>query len=203
MVEDLGKLDWKLGEQYDWWVVSIDLKEGPNVAGPKKEAYLKALFGMNQNESWESKPADLQARAEKARAHFHFLTGSLTNQSQSITELTKLAGFRYKWVEAENQYAHPAVAMMLTPEGKMSRYLYGIRFDQKDLKLAMNEAGQGKVGTLVERFLLFCYSYDAVRKGYTIAIWRLVQVASAVMIICFSGFIFLVVRREREWGIRT
>ncbi len=101
--------------------------------------------------------------AEKARPFdWPFLTGS----ERAIRALADSVGFRYRWDEEAQQFEHPAVSMVLSPDGKISRYLYGVEFSPRDMKLALLEAGQGRVGTTLDRAILRCFKYDPASRKY-------------------------------------
>ena len=133
LLDSMKGLDWVLGNQYEAVNVSIDHKEGSALALEKKDSYLKALGKPGSEKGW------------------HFLTGT----EENIKKLTQEVGFGFKWVPEENQYAHGAAVYVLTPEGKISRILYGIQYKSSDLKLSLLEASNGKIGTILDRLILF------------------------------------------------
>jgi len=169
---------WEIGKQYEIITISIDPREGPELASRKKQSYLKSL-----------------GRAD-AEAGWHFLTG----KEESIKKLSTQVGFRYKFDEKQKEYAHGAGLFILTPEGKLSRVLYGIQFQSKDLKLALLEASSGKIGTVIDRILMFCYRYDPTTRGYGVYAMRLVQITSATSVAVFGGVFFIIWRSERRKG---
>ncbi len=140
-VQSLRKIDWTPGEQYEIVTVSIDPAENFQLAREKKASYLES-FG---------RPAP----------GWHFLADNGGN----VRALARQVGFGYQFDEGTAQYAHPAVVFVLTPEGKVSRYLYGVQFKPLDVRLALTEASQGKFG-VTDRILLFCFHYDPAAKGY-------------------------------------
>jgi cytochrome c oxidase subunit II len=139
LIDGLQELSWTPGREFDVISVSIDPLETPQRARLTKQRYLRDY-----------------GRPETA-AGWHFLTGTQEN----IQRLAEAVGFRYKYVEKEKEYAHAAVIMICTPQGRMSRYLYGVQFPEQTLRLSLVEAGEGKVGSTMDRVLLFCFHYDA------------------------------------------
>ena len=173
LTDSLKELNWTVGEQFDIVHVSIDPTEDAELAMAKRESHLKA-YGRNVKEgAW------------------HFLTGKEAN----IQALAKEVGFQYRYDKEQEQYAHAAVLIVLMPDGKISRYLYGIRFDPKDLKLALLEASHGKVGNIVEKFLLFCYHYDPQTKKYALFATRLMK-GAGVITVAGIGLLFFTLRRK-------
>ena len=110
-------------------------------------------------------------------------------------------GFGYKYDEAEKQYAHSAAMYVLTPEGKISRYLYGIEFQNKDLRLALLEASNGKIGTVVDRILLFCYRYDPKTRKYSVYLTKLMQAGCGSTVLFFGGYLAIFWRRQRKGSL--
>jgi protein SCO1/2 len=176
LVTSLKGLDWTPGDKFEIVTVSINPKESSQLASSKKLAYLKA-YGRPE-----------------AAAGWHFLTGD----EVQVRKLASQVGFGYKYDEKEKQYAHSAVLFALTPEGKISRYLYGIEFQNKDLRLALLEASSGKIGTVVDRILLFCYRYDPQTRKYSIYLTKLMQWACGGTMLIFGGYLVCFWRRQRK-----
>jgi protein SCO1/2 len=124
----------------------------------------------------------------------HFLTG----REASIRALTDAAGFRYAYDEAIDQYAHPAAVTVTTADGRVSRYLFGIDFPPRDLRLALVEAGAGRIGTAVDQALLFCYHYDPATGRYGLVIMNVVRIAGVLTVAVLAGSIAVSLRRERR-----
>ena len=164
--DSLKEFGWKAGENFKVVAISIDPGETPETALKKRET-------LGAGEGW------------------HFLTG----QEPNIRTLAEELGFHYRYDAIQKQYAHSAVIHALTPQGKISRYLYGINFQPRDLKLALLEAGEGRIGTAMDQLLLFCYHYDPVGKKYALFATRLMQGAGALTVI---GLSVLVVFRKRK-----
>ena len=137
LVESLNDVSLKAGKDFQIVSVSFNPLETPVIAQAWKQKYL-TQYNFPAENGW------------------HFLTG----KKEQIAQLTDAAGFRYKWISARQEYAHAAVVMILTPDGKLSRYLYGVMYDPGTLRLSLVEASEGKIGSTLDRFLLTCYHYD-------------------------------------------
>jgi len=142
-----------LGKDYQAVTVSFDPHDGPKDAAEKQHGYLQSLGQPDATSSWS------------------FLTG----QSSSIEPLTRALGFEYYFDETIQQFAHPAAIFIISPNGQISRYLYQLSFQPKQLKLALVEAAQGKAGSSLDRALLTCYRYDFAQKKYTFYIWGFIR----------------------------
>jgi protein SCO1/2 len=173
-----SSLDWTPGNQFDIVAVSINPREKPELAAKKKAAYVKAY-----------------GRPETAKG-WHFLTG----EDDQIKKLAAQVGYGYRWVKEDEQYAHASAIYMLTPEGKISRYLYGIEFSPKDLRLALLEASNGKIGNVIDRILLFCYHYDPKVGKYSVVATRIMDSGAAGTVLVFGGFLVVFWRKERRKG---
>ncbi|MFZ9594924.1 MAG: SCO family protein [Bdellovibrionia bacterium] len=176
LVKSLKTLDWTPGVNFEIVTVSIDPKEAPSLAEKKKAAYMKEYGRTEAAPGW------------------HFLTGEEPN----IKKLAEQVGFGYKYDTREKQYAHSAGIFALTPTGKISRILYGIEFKSTELKLALLEASNGQVGTVIDRFLLFCYRYDPNSRKYSLYLTQVMQAACAVTVIIFGAYLTLFWRRQRK-----
>jgi protein SCO1/2 len=172
----LGVVAENPGEDFEVVSISIDPRETPALALEKKAHYVER----------SGKPS--------IAAGWHYLTGTEAN----ILRLTKAAGFRYAWDESAQQYAHPAGIVVATPHGKVSRYLFGIDYGPRDLRLALLDATEGKIGSPLKRVLLYCYHYDLATGRYSLAIMRIVQVAGAATALSLGMMIFIWTRRERR-----
>ncbi|HKP96651.1 MAG TPA: SCO family protein [Fibrobacteria bacterium] len=146
MLEGMKKLDWTPGKEYEIVTISIDPREGPELAAAKKQTHIEAL-----------------GRPEAA-AGWHFLTGS----DKDIRKVADAIGFKYQYVKTSNEYAHAAGVFTLSPAAKISRYLYGVEFKKKDLRLALLDASEGKALSIGDKLVMFCYRYDANAKGYVL-----------------------------------
>lgn len=176
LVNSLKQLDWIPGREFELITVSIDPEEKPELALRKKENYLKVYGRLRAETGW------------------HFLTG----QEDQIKKLASEVGFGYRYDDTEKQYAHSAALFVLTPEGKISRYLYGIEYPAKDLRLSLVEASRGRIGTVIDRILLFCYRYDPKQRKYSVYLTRVMQASGAGTMVVFGGYLALFWRGQRR-----
>ena len=165
-----------MGKEFDVINLSFDPAETARLAKLKKQSFLDAY----------NRPAGAEA--------WHFLTGN----PAEIAKLTDAVGFRYKWVESSKQFSHPAVLILLTPDGKISRYLYGVKYEPRTLRLSLVEASEGKIGTTVDRFLLTCFHYDSYAGKYTPVAMNIMRGAGIVTVLVIAIVITWLVRRERN-----
>jgi len=157
--------------------VSFNPKDTPATASAKKAVYLGRYS---------------RAGAPGIDAGWHFLSGD----QPSIDRLTKAAGFRYVWDETTKQFAHPTGVIVLTPDGKLARYLFGIEYGPRDLRFALVEASAGKVGTPVDSLLLYCYHYDPMTGRYGFIVMRALRLAGVATVLALASFIVVMIRRE-------
>ena len=141
-----------------------------------KERYLTALGKDTQPDAWD------------------FLIGDETN----INQLTGALGFQYFYIEETQEFAHPAVIFVLTEEGVVSRYLYGIEFREQDLRLALLEASEGKIGNTIDRLILFCYHYDPDAEGYVVFAANIMKLGGIATVIILGLFLGILWGRERH-----
>jgi protein SCO1/2 len=172
----LGVLSLQPGKDFEIVTVSFDPRDTPATATAKKAVYLERY------------------KRPGAEAAWHFLTGS----PASIQKLTRAAGFRYVWDEQTKQFAHPTGVIVLTPDGRLARYLFGIEYGPRDLRLGLVEASAGKVGTAVDTLLLYCYHYDPMTGRYGLAIMRAMRLGGAATVLALAAFILTMLRREKH-----
>jgi protein SCO1/2 len=156
--------------------VSFNPRETPEVAAAKKQDYLKRYGRTGAASGW------------------HFLTGS----AESINALTKAVGFQYQYDAARNQYAHATAIMVLTPQGRISRYFYGVDFPPKDLRMGLVEASQGKIGNAVDQVLLYCYHYDPATGKYGAVVTNMLKLGGGITILFLASLIFILVRLDKS-----
>lgn len=171
----LGTLSFDAGKEFEIVTVSFDTRDTPAAARAKKDSYLKRYHRPGAAEGW------------------HFLTGG----APAIERLTRAAGFRYAWDEETKQFAHPSGVLVLTPDGRIARYLYGIEYAPKDLRLALVEASRGTIGSPLDQAVLYCFQYDPATGRYGAAIMRIVRLGGALTAIALASFVLLMLRRER------
>jgi protein SCO1 len=174
MERSLKDVPMDIGKQFSVVTVSIDPTERATLASSKRALYTGLYGRAGATEGW------------------HFLTGD----EPQIKQLANAVGFRYAYDPASKQFAHASAIMILTPEGKISRYLYGIQYATRDLRLGLVEASEGKIGTPVDQILLFCYHYDAATGKYSLLISRLLKAAGVFTILVIGIGIFLLARSE-------
>lgn len=163
-----------LGKDYDAVTVSFDPKDGQPEASVKSRIYT-GLYGRHS-----------------APGTWHFLTGD----QQSITALTKAVGFRYAYDDASQQFAHATSIMILTPQGRVARYYYGVQYPARDVRLGLVEASQGKIGSPTDAVLLFCYHYDPLTGKYGIVVSNVMRIAGGVTILFMAIFLWVLFRSE-------
>jgi protein SCO1/2 len=176
LVGSLDALTFNAGREFDVVAISFDAGETPAMAAAKRAAYLKRY----------GRPG--------AEAGVHFLTG----REEDIRRVTDAVGFRFKYDPAIDQFAHPAVITVLTPEGRVSRYLFGIEFAPVDLRLALVEAADHRIGSAIDQMLLFCYHYDPESGKYGFAITNIVRLGGLLTVVGLGTFIVMSLRRERR-----
>ena len=165
-----------VGEQFDIVTVSFDPKEGPDLAYKKKEHYLREYRRPHAEEGW------------------HFLTGS----QESIKQLTDAVGFRYAWDAKYQQFAHASGIMIASPEGKLTRYFFGIDYAPADLRLSLEEATGGKITTAGDQVLLYCFHYDPSTGRYSLMVGRMLQLAGGFTVLFLGTFLWMGFRRDRR-----
>ncbi len=174
MVSAFSVLKFDIGKEYDVVTVSFDPREKPALARAKKTTYVRRYGRPGAEQGW------------------HFLTGEPT----AITALTKAVGFHYQWDPQTQQFAHATAIMVLTPQGKIAQYYYGVEYSPKDLRLGMVQASQGHIGTAVDQILLYCYHYDPRTGKYGAVISRVLQVAGAITLLLLGGFLIAMFKLE-------
>jgi protein SCO1/2 len=170
----LRVLKFDVGSQFDVLTVSFDPHETPEMASAKKAEYLTRLGRPGAAQGW------------------HFLTGP----QESITALTKAAGFQYQYDPKTGQFAHATAIMILTPAGKISQYYYGVEYAPEDLRLGLIQASDERIGNLVDQVLLYCYHYDPATGKYGAVITRILRLA-AIATMLGIGLLIAVISRHR------
>lgn len=176
LVKGLKPVSLEAGRHFEVVVISFNPRETPELAAQKKAAYLG------------------EYRRRDAASGWHFLTG----EEASIREVTQAAGFHYLYDEKTKQYAHASGVIIATPEGKLFRYLFGIEYAPRDLRLGLVEASQNRIGTPVDRVMLYCFHYDPHKGKYGLVIMRLIQVAGTATVLALGTFLVVMFRRDRR-----
>jgi protein SCO1/2 len=170
----LKLIDTTVGKDFDVVTVSFDPRETPVLATAKKKVYLDDYKRPEASQGW------------------HFLTGD----ESSIAALTKAAGFSYVWDDSTQQFAHASGIVVTTPEGRLSRYFFGIDYAARDLQFALIDSSAGKIGSLTEKLLLYCYHYDPVSGHYGFVAMQAVRIGGVVTLAALAGFMIVSIRRE-------
>ncbi len=176
ITDTFGGLSWMPGREFEYVNVSIDPAEAPGLAAQKKDNLLKTYNRPGADKGW------------------HFLVGNDTD----IHALARQIGFSYYYDEDEKQYAHGSAAYILTPDGHLSRYLFGVTFEPRDMRLGLLEATQGKIGNIVDHVLLYCYRYDPKSRRYALIATNLMKIGATATIIVIAGGIFLLRRKIND-----
>ena len=175
LLYSLDELKFDAGDEFDVVIASLDPRETPSLAAEKKGKYVRRYAREGAAEGW------------------HFLTGD----EDAIARLADSIGYRFVYDTEKNQYAHPSGVVVLTPTGKISRYFYGVQYDSGDLRLGLVEASANKIGSPIDRILLYCYHYDPTTGKYGLMIMNLIRVAGALTVLGLLALILIMLRRER------
>lgn len=176
LLESLRTVSFDVGKQFEIVTVSFDPGETPKLAADKKASYVKQYKRAGAEQGW------------------HFLTGD----TASIRQLTQAAGFRYTYDPATDQFAHASGIMVVTPQGKMARYFYGIEYSGRDLRLALVEAAENKIGSPVDALLLYCFHYDPLTGKYGLVIMNVLRLAGVATVMALGTFMLVMFRRDRR-----
>src|ERR1700680_2731485 len=175
MTSAMKMVKFDLGKEFEVITVSFDPRETPEMAAAKKKDYVHR-YGRPD-----------------AAAGWHFLTGP----AEAINALTKAVGFQYQYDPKINQFAHATAIMVLTPQGRVSRYFYGVDFPPKDLRMGLVEASQGKIGNAVDQVLLYCYHYDPATGKYGAVVSNMLRLGAALTILMLGALLFILFRLEK------
>ncbi len=174
--KSLKDLDWTPGGEFDVLTISFSAKETPELASRQKTRFLKILERPEADSGW------------------HFLTGS----EENISALTDAAGFGFKWIESTKDFAHPAALIFLDGKANITRYIHGMNYPPSDLRKAIVEASEGRVGTSVDRILLYCYRYDAGANSYVLNAINLMKIGGFLTLVVVGLGLLIFWRRERQ-----
>jgi len=172
----MQQISLNVGSDYEVVTVSFDPKDTWQLATAKKANYIEKYNRPGAKEGW------------------HFLTGD----QASIKSLTETVGFHYNYDPISKQFAHASAIYVLTPEGKIARYFYGIEYKPRDFRLGLVEASANKIGSPADQVLLFCYHYDPTTGKYGMAITQVTRVLGTATVLLLGGFVFIMLRRERH-----
>jgi protein SCO1/2 len=180
LVRSLRPLSFNIGDEFDVITVSFDPRDSAALAAAKK--------------------SDVVSRYGRAGAPggWHFLTGD----EHAIERLTESVGFHYNYESDKDRFGHASGIILLTPEGKIARYFYGIEFSPRDLRLGLIEAASNRIGSAIDQLLLFCYHYDPTAGKYNLLITNVIRLAGIATVIALGAFIAIMLRRDRKRGLR-
>jgi protein SCO1/2 len=176
MLSSFRQISFNAGEQFEVINVSFDPRDTPAIAAAKKQTYIKAYNRAGGEAAW------------------HFLTGDEAN----VRRLADAVGFRYLWDEQTKQFAHASGIMILTPEGKLARYFYGVEYPPRDLRLGLVEASQNRIGTPVDTLMLYCYHYDPATGKYGAVVMNIMRVAGVITVGLMVGLFFFLRKISRR-----
>jgi len=174
MATSLDVMSLEPGRDFEIVTISFDPRDTPKSAAAKKAVYIERYKHPGAAQAW------------------HFLTGD----PPAIERLAQAVGFRYTYVPEEKQFAHAAAIMVLTPDGRVSRYFFGVEYPPRDLRFGLIDAADRKIGTVVDHLLLYCYRYDPTTGRYGALAMNLVRAGGVVTVLAFGGFVLVMRRRE-------
>jgi protein SCO1/2 len=176
VVEALNGIPFRPGEDFELIAISIDPLETPELAAKKRANYLGLYDHPESAPGW------------------HFLVG----EEEQIRKVADAVGFQYFYDPGIDEYAHASGIVLATPDGRLSRYFYGVEYPAKDLRLGLVEASEGEIGGLVEQILLLCFHYDPLQGKYGFVIQNALRAGAALTVAVLLGFLFKSLRRERR-----
>lgn len=181
LVRSLTPLSFDIGKQFAVLTVSFDPRDTPALAAAKKAEYVRRYHRPGAAGGW------------------HFLTG----EEAAVRRLTRAVGFRYAYDAKTDQFAHTAGILMLTPQGKVARYFYGLDFPPRDLRLGLIETAANTIGTPVDQVLLYCYHYDPMTGKYGLIVMNVLRLTGLTTVLALGAFILFMLRRERRVPARA
>jgi len=176
LVRALRPISFDIGQQFTVLTVSINPRETPAIAASRKELYVQRYGRPGADRGW------------------HFLTGT----ADAIAALTQPIGFRFVYDKKTDEYAHASGIVIFTPEGKAARYLYGVEFSPRDMRLALIEAASGTIGNPVDQIMLYCFHYDPLTGKYGVVIMNVLRLAGSATVAVLGTFMFVMFRRDRR-----
>lgn len=176
ILQSLSEISLEAGEDYQLVTVTIDPNETPKLAKQKKADYMESFGRSGAEDGW------------------HFLTGS----EDSIKKLAKAIGFGYRYLPERDEYAHAAGMMVVSPNGKLTRYLYGVMYEPDTVRMALLEAGEGKIGSALDRVVMYCFHYNPEEGKYTVAAMNVMRLVGLLTVAALGSLIAVMWRRERR-----
>ncbi|MCA1658832.1 MAG: SCO family protein, partial [Verrucomicrobiaceae bacterium] len=178
VLQTAQELKFDAGKEYEIVVVSFDARERPALAAAKKQIYIQRYGRAGAADGW------------------HFLTGD----DRAIERLASSVGYRFSYDKATSQFAHPSAIMVLTPAGKVARYFPGIEYPPREVRLALIDASQERVGSLADRVFLLCFHYNPATGKYGLLIGRVIQIGGIGTAAALAAYIVWMLRRERRFA---
>lgn len=172
----LGNMSWTPGDQFEVLTVSFNHRETPDIARPQKDRYVGQLGRPQAAEGW------------------HYLTGD----EAAIERLTDAVGFDFRWVAEKSEYAHPTVAIFLSGDGTITRYIYGMEYEPGDVRKALVEASNGNVGNPVDQIAMYCFQFDPNSNSYTADAFNIMKLGGGLTVLILGGVLYAFWRRERK-----
>lgn len=179
LVKALKPVKFDAGKEFEVVVISFDPRETPRLAKDKKETYLREYGRAGAERGW------------------HFLTG----EEAPIRAVTETAGFRYLYDPEKDEFAHASGVIVATPEGKLYRYFYGIEYSARDLRFALIEASENRIGTPVDQVLLYCFHYDPRTGKYGVLITNILRLAGTGTVLALAAFMLVMFLRDRRQAV--
>ena len=176
VLESLNQLEWPIGDRFNYLVLSFDSTEDADLAAKKKSNYLK----------------NYKHNAAKTFQSWIFATAD----KNTIQALTDAVGFKYRWEESSQEWAHASALIFISSKGVVTRYLHGVSFEPEQLKLAIAETAQGNIGSTLEKLIWYCYRYDPIQSRYVIYAFRLVQMGGGLTVLLLALFLIPTWRRQ-------
>ena len=176
LVRTLRTLSFSAGNEFNVVTVSFNDRDTTALAAEKRKTYLDAYRRSGAENGW------------------HFLTGD----ANAIQKLTDAVGFKFTYDEKSQQFAHASGIIVLTPDGKISRYFYGIEYAPRDVRLGLVEAAEGKIGSAIDQVLLLCFHYDPAGGKYSFVVMRGVQLTGLLTLLMLGSYVFIHLRRDRQ-----
>ena len=176
----LATMKFTAGKEFDVVAISFDPRETPAMAAEAKAKYVYRYGRKGSDDGW------------------HFLTGD----PKAIAAVTQTAGFHYVWDDRTQQFAHGSVIIVTTPRGKLAQYFYGIEYSPRDLRLAMVDSSEERIGTVVDSVMLYCYHYDPAAGKYGLVIMNVLRAGGITVVLALGSFMFVMLRRERRGEAR-
>jgi len=176
LTEALREMEWTVGDQFELVALTMNHRETPDLAKQKKAAYVKDYGRPESADGW------------------HFLTGT----EENIKKIADQVGFGFKWLPDQKEYSHASAAQVMTPDGKISRYLHGIQFDAQTVKLSLLEASSGKIGNIIDQIVLYCFQFDPNKNKYTVYAWNIMQAGAIGIVVILTLILVPLWWREKR-----